>query len=117
MRYLVIAIGLLLLPIYVASCANNVSGYMGCASQEARQSEIVAKARELVFASDVPLGPNEIEFVQNQIPDIHFYALAGGCGEDAQYFIEWQMPDARLVITGIGNPYEMDSATVKRVEE
>ena len=110
-----IAVNLLLVSFYAGSCVNVVSGYMGCPTPEARQSQIVAKARELVLASNVLLNLSEIEFVQRQMPDVRIYTLTGVCGEDAQYFIEWRLPDARLVISGIGDPYEMDGATVERM--
>lgn len=115
MRYLLVAIGLLAATVFAASCANDLATIAGCAGFEERRAKTIERAREFVLASELLLNPNEIEFIKLEDPEVATYALTGPCGEDSQYFVEWEMPEGRIVISGIGNLYEMDNATVRRV--
>lgn len=82
---------------------------------ENADERIVARAREIVLASDLALTARERDIVLNQRPDTRFYDAFGPCTADKLYIIEWRMGGEMIQVHGIGNVFEQDGAEAKRV--
>lgn len=100
----------LALFLFLAACG-------GCGDTVPENSEdlIVARAQQVLLASDLALTARERDFVLKERPEMLFYNAFGRCSPEKIYSILWRMPGATIQVHGFGNVYEQDDAEVKRV--
>ncbi len=82
---------------------------------ENTDERIVARAREVVLASDLALTAAEREAVLTAQPQTLYYEAFGPCQVEQVYIINWHLPEAIVEVRGIGNVLTLEGAEVRRV--
>jgi hypothetical protein len=95
-------------------CVLGACGFCDVVPADA-QEQTVARAREVVLASEIALTAAERDAVLNQPPDTRYYDAFGPCQAEKAYFIEWRMAATMIQVHGIGNVLNLDDAEVRRV--